>query len=145
MVQNLVRKSSQKNFELDYTFSLEVSIKGNELSCTDDKAKRYEINKRLVRIAATATAAYRKITGRVKEQLDKNVKKKNKSICLKINHNHDSWTSRIIMITNYNRQLAESKVKNWGVKRTSKNIEKKNNPTAENSLAKVFSSRCPPC
>ena len=55
---------------------LEVSIvKGNVLSFTDDKAKGYEINKRLGRIAATATTAYRKITGRAKEQLDKNVKK----------------------------------------------------------------------
>ena len=74
MAQNVVRKSSQKNFELDYTFLLEVSIKGNVLSFTEDKAKRYEINKRLGRIAATATAAYRRITGRAKEQLDKNVK-----------------------------------------------------------------------
>ena len=38
-------------------------------------SERYEINKRLGRIAATATAAYGKITGRAKEQLDKNVKK----------------------------------------------------------------------
>ena len=69
-------QKSQKNFELDYTFLLEVSIvTGNALSFTDEKAKRYEINKRLGRIAATATAAYRKITGRAKEQLDKNVKK----------------------------------------------------------------------
>ena len=69
-------QKSKKNFELDYTFLLEVSIvKGDVLSFTDDKAKRYEINKRLGRIAATATAAYRKITGRAKEQLDKNVKK----------------------------------------------------------------------
>ena len=69
-------QKSQKNFELDYTFLLEVSIvKGNVLSFTDDKAKGYEINKRLGRIAATATTAYRKITGRAKEQLDKNVKK----------------------------------------------------------------------
>ena len=69
-------QKSQKNFELDYFFSLEVSNKkGNVLSFTDDKAKRYEINKRLGRIAATATAAHRKITGRAKEQLDKNVKK----------------------------------------------------------------------
>ena len=75
MAQNFVRKSSQKNVELDYTFLLEVSIKGNVLNFTDDKAKRCEINKRLGRIAATATAAYRKITGRAKEQLDKNVKK----------------------------------------------------------------------
>ena len=75
MAQNFVRKSSQKNGELDYTFLLEVSIKGNVLNFTDDKAKRYEINKRSGRIAATATAAYRKITGRAKEQLDKNVKK----------------------------------------------------------------------
>ena len=69
-------QKSQKNFELAYTFFLEVSIvKGNELSFTDDKAKRYEISKRLGRIAAKATATYRKITGRAKEQLDKNVKK----------------------------------------------------------------------
>ena len=62
-------QKSQKNFELDYTFLLEVSIvKGIVLSFTDDKAKRYEINKRSGRIAATATAAYRKITGRAKEQ-----------------------------------------------------------------------------
>ena len=53
------------------------------------------------------------------------------------------------MITNYNRQLVESKFKKleseieeW--KRTYKNTEK-HNPTAENSLAKVFSSLCPPC
>ena len=50
------------------------------------------------------------------------------------------------MITNYNRQLAESKVKTFesGIeerKRKYKNIEK-HNPTAENRLAKVFSSRC---
>ena len=51
-------------------------MKGNVLSFTNDKAKRHEINKRLGRIAATATAAYRKITGRAKEQLDKNVKNK---------------------------------------------------------------------
>ena len=69
-------RKPQKNFDLDYTFLLEVSIvKGNLLSFTNDKAKRYEINKRLGRIAATATATYRKITGRAKEQLDKNVKK----------------------------------------------------------------------
>ena len=67
MAQNFVRKSSQKNLELDYTLLLEVSIKGNVLSFTDDKAKRYEINKGLGTIAATATAAYRKITGRAKE------------------------------------------------------------------------------
>ena len=75
LAQNFVRKSSQKNFELDYTFLLEVSIKGNVLSLTDDKAKRCEINMRLGRIAATATAAYGKITGRAKERLDENVKK----------------------------------------------------------------------
>ena len=69
-------QKSQKIFELDYTFLLEVSIvNGNVLSFTDDKAKRYEIKKRLGRIAATATAAYRKITSRAKDQLDKNVKK----------------------------------------------------------------------
>ena len=69
-------QKSQKNFELDYTFLLEVSIvKGNVLSFTDDKAKRYEINKHLGRIVTTTTAAYRKITGRAKEQLDKNGKK----------------------------------------------------------------------
>ena len=69
-------QKSQKNFELDYTFLLELSIvKGNVLTFTDDKAKRYEINKRLGRIAATVTAAYRKITGRAKEKLDKNIKK----------------------------------------------------------------------
>ena len=69
-------QNCQKNFELDYTFLLGVSIvKGNVLSFTDNKAKRYEINERLGRIAATATAAYRKITDRAKEQLDKNVKK----------------------------------------------------------------------
>ena len=50
-------------------------MKGNVLSFIDDKAKTYEIKKCLGRIAATATAAYRKITGREKEQLDKNVKK----------------------------------------------------------------------
>ena len=37
MAQNFVRQSSQKNFELDYTFWLEVSIKGNVLTFTDDK------------------------------------------------------------------------------------------------------------
>ena len=69
-------QKSQKNFELDYIFLLEVSIvKGNVLNFTDDKAKRYEINKRLGRIAATATAAYRKKTGREKEKFNKNVKK----------------------------------------------------------------------
>ena len=53
------------------------------------------------------------------------------------------------MKPNYNRQLAESKVKpfeseieEW--KRTYKNIDK-HNPTAENRLAKVVSSRCLPC
>ena len=50
-------------------------MKCNVLSFTDDKAKRYEINKRLGRIAATAAAACRKITGRAKEQLQENVKK----------------------------------------------------------------------
>ena len=83
MAQNFVRKSSQKNVELDYTFLLKVSITGNVLNFTDDKAKRYELNKSLGRIAATATAAYRKITGRAKEQFHQNVKKKTK--CLKIN------------------------------------------------------------
>ena len=40
-------QKSQKNFELDYTFLLELSIvKGNVLTFIDDKAKRYEINKR---------------------------------------------------------------------------------------------------
>ena len=74
---------------------LEVSImKFNVLSFTDDKAKRYEIHKRLERIAATATTAYRKITGGAKEQLDKNVQKKMfedqlKSWQLDINDNHD--------------------------------------------------------
>ena len=69
-------KKSPENFKQDYTFLLEVSIvKGNAMSFTDDKTKRYEIKKRLGRIAATATAAYRKITGKAKEQLDKNVKK----------------------------------------------------------------------
>ena len=34
------------NVGLDYTFLLEVSIKGNLLNFTEDKAKRYEINKR---------------------------------------------------------------------------------------------------
>ena len=53
------------------------------------------------------------------------------------------------MITKYNRQLAESKVKkleseNEEWKRTCKNIEK-HNLAAENRLAKVFSSRSPPC
>ena len=53
------------------------------------------------------------------------------------------------MITNYNRQLAESKVETFESeieewKRTYKNIEK-HKPTAENRLAKVLSSRCPPC
>ena len=53
------------------------------------------------------------------------------------------------MITNYNRQLAESKVKTFESeieewKRTYKSIEK-HNPTAENRLAKVFSSGCLPC
>ena len=55
--QTFVRKSSQKNFELDHTFLLQVSIKGTVLSFTDEKAKRCEINMRLGRIAATATAA----------------------------------------------------------------------------------------
>ena len=76
MAQNFVRKSSQKNFELDNTFLLESSIKGKVLSFTDDKAKRYELNKRLGRIAATAAAVYRKTTSGTKEQLGKNVKGK---------------------------------------------------------------------
>ena len=38
MAQNFVRKSSQKKFELDYTFWLEVSIKDNVLTFTVDKA-----------------------------------------------------------------------------------------------------------
>ena len=60
MVQNFVRKKL-----------LEASaIKGNVLTFTDDKAKRYEINKRLGRITTTAAATFRKITGRGKEQLD---------------------------------------------------------------------------
>ena len=89
-------QNSQKNFELDYTFLLEVSImKGNVLSFTDDKAKRYEINKRLGGIAATPIAAYRKITGREKEQLEKMSKKIHlledqlKSWQLDITNNHD--------------------------------------------------------
>ena len=45
---------------------LEASIKGNVLTFTDDKAKRYEINKRLGRITTTAAVAFRKITGRGK-------------------------------------------------------------------------------
>ena len=52
-----------------------MSIKGTVLRFTDDKPKRSEINERLGRMAATVTAAYRKITGRAKEKLDKNVKK----------------------------------------------------------------------
>ena len=67
-------------------------MKGNVLSFTDDKAKRYEINKRLGEIAATATAAYRKITGRAKEQLDKNVKKIH---LFDDQLSHGSWTSLI--------------------------------------------------
>ena len=65
------------------------------LNFTDDKAKRCEINKRLERIAATATTAYRKITGRANEQLDKNVKKIHmfedqlKSWQFGITNNHD--------------------------------------------------------
>ena len=70
MVQNFVRKNSPKNFSPDSTFLLEASIKGNVLTFTDDKAKRYEINKRLGRITTTAAVAFRKITGRGKEQLD---------------------------------------------------------------------------
>ena len=50
-------KLCQKNVGLDYTFLLQVSIKGNVLNFPDGKAKRNEINKRLGRIAATATAA----------------------------------------------------------------------------------------
>ena len=53
----LCQKKLSENFELDYTFLLEVSIKGNALSFTDDKAERCEINMHLGRIAATATAA----------------------------------------------------------------------------------------
>ena len=68
-------KSSAKNFELDYTFLLEVSIKGNVLRFTDDKATRNDINKRLGRVAGTAAAVYRKTTGRAKKELDKNAKK----------------------------------------------------------------------
>ena len=64
------------NWIIPFCLLLEVSIvKGNILSFTDDKAKGYKINKRLGSIAATATAGYRKITGRAKEQLEKNVKK----------------------------------------------------------------------
>ena len=53
------------------------------------------------------------------------------------------------MITNYNQQLAEGKVKTFESeieewKRMYKNNEK-HNSTAENRLAKVFSSRCPAC
>ena len=55
--KTLSEKRSQKNVGLDYTFLLEVSIKDNALNFTDDEAKRYEINKGLGRIAATATAA----------------------------------------------------------------------------------------
>ena len=54
---------------------LEVSIKGNVLTFTDDKAKRCEIKKHFGRIAATAAAAFRKITGRAKKQLDIKEKK----------------------------------------------------------------------
>ena len=75
MAQKIVRKKLSKNFELDYAFFMEVSIKGNVLSFTDDKAKLYEINKRLGRIVGTAAAVYRKTTSRAKERLDKNVKR----------------------------------------------------------------------
>ena len=53
------------------------------------------------------------------------------------------------MITNNNRQSAEIKAKKLGSEieewiGTRKNIEERNS-TAENSQAKVFSSRCSPC
>ena len=74
--RTLSEKISQKISELvDYTFLLEVSIKGNVLSFTDDKAKRHEINKHLAKIAGTAAAVYWKTTGRAKKQLENNVKK----------------------------------------------------------------------
>ena len=83
IAQNFVRKklTLSKNFELDFTFLLEASIKGVVLSFKDDmsfkdyKIKRDEINKRLVRIAETAAAVYRKTTGRAKKQLERNAKK----------------------------------------------------------------------
>ena len=96
MMKTITKITTIHNFELDYTFLLEVSIKGNVLSFTDDKAKRYEINKCLGRIATTAAAAYGKITGREKEQQYKNIKKEIhlfedqlKSWHLDITNNHD--------------------------------------------------------
>ena len=69
-----------------------MSSEGNILSFTDDEAKRYQINKRLGRIAAAATAAYRQITGRTKEQSDKKIhmpEDQLKSRQLDITNNHD--------------------------------------------------------
>ena len=128
---------------LDYTFLLEVSIKGIVLTFTDDKAKRYEINKRLGRIGITAAAAFRKITSRAKEQLEKKCQKNPlvvKSIkIMAVGH---------LIIYDHKLQQAvggkqskklESEIEEWI--RTCKNIEK-HNSTTQHSLAKVFSSRC---
>ena len=53
-------------------------MKGNVLSFTDDKAKRYEINERLGRIAETVTDN-RQGKGAIRQKCQE------KSICLKIN------------------------------------------------------------
>ena len=81
MAQSLFRKKrSQKNFELDYTFLLEASIKCNVLTFTDDKTKRYEINYRLGRIAG-------KSCSRLQQTRQRNnwTKMSKNSMCLKIN------------------------------------------------------------
>ena len=104
MAQNFVRKSSQKIFQLDYTFQLEVLIKGNVLTFTDDKAKRYEINKRFVLIAAKATGYSRlqennrQVKRGIRQKCKKNPRVRRS---IKI---YGSWTSAIIMITIYGRQ-----------------------------------------
>ena len=77
-------QNSQKNFELDYTFLLEVSnVKGNVLSFTDDKAKRYEINKRLGRNCRNSYSRLQENNRQGKGAIRQKCRKT--SICLMIN------------------------------------------------------------
>ena len=59
---------------VDYTFLLEVSIRGNILRFTDDKAKRDEINQHLAKIAGSVATLSRKTKGRAKQQLENRVR-----------------------------------------------------------------------
>ena len=73
-----------------------MSIKGNVLNFTDDKAKRYEINNLLGRIAATARAVYkennRQGKGAIRQKCQKKIhvfEDQLKSWQLDITNNHD--------------------------------------------------------